>query len=62
MAMGARRADVSRDEKPTAFDAARLAYEGRIDKEQLCEILLVGRCKKDFVRRVSANGKNGKNQ
>jgi len=61
MALASKRRTTEANEKTSAFEAAQLASEGRIDKRQLCEILLVGRCKKDFMHRVSANGKNGKN-
>lgn len=57
MAFPARKAATSHNEKPDAFEAARLAMQGRLSNERLCEILLVGRCKKRFLKRQSENGR-----
>ena len=57
MAFPARKAAAPHNEKPDAFEAARLAMQGQLSNERLCEILLVGRCKKRFLQRQSENGR-----
>ena len=61
MAVVPRKAASSPDDRPDAFEAARLAMAGELNNEELCEILLVGRCRKRFIRRQSENARSDGN-